>query len=142
MKSFIPCKEDMQKKWHVIDAEGQVLGRLAARTARLLTGKDKPVYTPFLDTGDHVIVINAEKIKLTGNKLKDKKYRHHSGYPGGLKEIAADVLLQKYPDRLVREAIFGMLPKTKLGRAMKKKLKVYKGPEHPHQAQQPVELAL
>jgi large subunit ribosomal protein L13 len=142
MKSFIPCKEDMQKKWHVIDAEGQVLGRLAARAARLLTGKDKPVYTPFLDTGDHVIVINAEKIKLTGNKLKDKKYYHHTGYPGGLKEISAGALLEKHPDRLVRDAIFGMLPKTKLGRSMRKKLKVYKGPEHPHQAQQPTALAL
>jgi len=142
MKSFIPCKEDMQKKWHVIDAEGQVLGRLAARAARLLTGKDKPVYTPFLDTGDHVIVINAEKIKLTGNKLQDKKYRHHTGYPGGLKEITAGALLEKHPDRLVRAAIFGMLPKTKLGRSMRKKLKVYKGPEHPHQAQQPTALAL
>ncbi|MBN2319561.1 MAG: 50S ribosomal protein L13 [Acidobacteria bacterium] len=142
MKSIIPCKEDMQKKWHVIDAEGQVLGRLAARAARLLTGKDKPVYTPFLDTGDHVIVINAEKIKLTGNKLEDKKYRHHSGYPGGLKEITAGALLEKHPDRLVRDAIFGMLPKTKLGRSMRKKLKVYKGPEHPHQAQQPTALAL
>lgn len=142
MKSFIPCKEDMQKKWHVIDAEGQVLGRLAARAARLLTGKDKPVYTPFLDTGDHVIVINAEKIKLTGNKLKDKKYYHHTGYPGGLKEISAGALLEKHPDRLVRDAIFGMLPKTKLGRSMRKKLKVYKGPDHPHQAQQPTALAL
>ena len=142
MKSFIPCKEDMQKKWHVIDAEGQVLGRLAARTARLLTGKDKPVYTPFLDTGDHVIVINAEKIKLTGKKLTDKKYYRHTGYPGGLKEITAGTLLAKYPDRLVREAIVGMLPKTKLGRAMRKKLKVYKGSEHPHQAQKPTELAL
>jgi large subunit ribosomal protein L13 len=141
MKSFIPCKADMKKKWHVIDAEGQVLGRLAARAARLLTGKDKPVYTPFLDTGDHVIVVNAEKIKLTGNKLKDKKYRHHTGYPGGLKEITAGTLLGKYPERLVREAIFGMLPKTKLGRSMRKKLKVYKGPEHPHQAQQPTALA-
>jgi len=141
MKSFIPCKEDMQKKWHVIDAEGQVLGRLAARAARLLTGKDKPVYTPFLDTGDHVIVVNAEKIKLTGNKLKDKKYRHHTGYPGGLKEITAGSLLEKHPDRLVRAAIFGMLPKTKLGRSMRKKLKVYKGPEHPHQAQRPTALA-
>jgi large subunit ribosomal protein L13 len=142
MKSFIPCREDMQKKWHIIDAEDQVLGRLAARAARLLTGKDKPVYTPFLDTGDHVIIINAEKVKLTGNKLADKKYRHHSGYPGGLKETTAGVLLEKYPDRLVREAVFGMLPKTKLGRSMRKKLKIYKGPEHPHQAQQPTALAI
>jgi len=142
MKSFIPCSKDMQKKWHVIDAEGQVLGRLAVRAARLLTGKDKPVYTPFLDTGDHVIIINAEKVKLTGNKLTDKKYRHHTGYPGGLKEISAGTLLAKNPDRLVREAVIGMLPKTKLGRSMRKKLKVYKGPEHPHQAQQPTALSL
>ena len=142
MKSFIPCREEMQKKWHVIDAEGQVLGRLATRAARLLTGKDKPVYTPFLDTGDHVIIINAEKIKLTGNKLSDKKYRHHTGYPGGLKEITAEALLTKHPDRVVRDAVYGMLPKTKLGRAMRKKLKVYSGPEHPHEAQQPTEIAL
>jgi large subunit ribosomal protein L13 len=142
MKSFIPCSKDMQKKWHVIDAEGQVLGRLAVRAARLLTGKDKPVYTPFLDTGDHVIIINAEKVKLTGKKLTDKKYRHHTGYPGGLKEISAAALLAKNPDRLVREAVIGMLPKTKLGRSMRKKLKVYKGPEHPHQAQQPTALSL
>ena len=141
MKSFIPGSKDMKKKWHVIDAEGQVLGRLAVRAARLLTGKDKPVYTPFLDTGDHVIIINAEKVKLTGNKLTDKKYRHHTGYPGGLKEISAAALLAKNPDRLVREAVIGMLPKTKLGRSMRKKLKVYKGPEHPHQAQQPVALS-
>jgi len=142
MKSFIPCQEDMKKKWHVIDAEGQVLGRLATRAARLITGKDKPVYTPFLDTGDHVIIINAEKVKLTGNKLSEKKYRHHTGYPGGLKETTAEALLAKYPDRVVREAVIGMLPKTKLGRAMRKKLKVYKGPEHPHEAQQPTALAL
>jgi large subunit ribosomal protein L13 len=141
MKSFIPGSKDMKKKWHVIDAEGQVLGRLAVRAARLLTGKDKPVYTPFLDTGDHVIIINAEKVKLTGKKLTDKKYRHHTGYPGGLKEISAAALLAKNPDRLVREAVIGMLPKTKLGRSMRKKLKVYKGPEHPHQAQQPVALS-
>ena len=141
MKSFIPGSKDMKKKWHVIDAEGQVLGRLAVRAARLLTGKDKPVYTPFLDTGDHVIIINAEKVKLTGKKLTDKKYRHHTGYPGGLKEISAAALLAKNPDRLVREAVIGMLPKTKLGRSMRKKLKVYKGPDHPHQAQQPVALS-
>jgi large subunit ribosomal protein L13 len=142
MKSFIPCREDMQKKWHLIDAEGQVLGRLATRAARLLTGKDKPIYTPFLDTGDHVIIINAEKVKLSGNKISDKKYRHHSGYPGGLKEINAGTLLAKDPGKLVREAVIGMLPKTKLGRSMRKKLKVYKGPEHPHQAQQPAAFSL
>jgi len=142
MKSFIPSKGDIKKNWHVIDAEGQILGRLATRAARLLTGKDKPIYTPFLDTGDYVIVINAEKVKLTGNKLKEKFYRRHTGYPGGLKETTAEELLSKDPGKLVREAVKGMLPKTKLGRAMRKKLKVYGGSEHPHQAQQPVQLAL
>jgi large subunit ribosomal protein L13 len=142
MKSFIPREKDIQKSWHVIDAEGQVLGRLATRAARLLTGKDKPIYTPFLDTGDHVVVINAEKIKLTGKKLTDKMYRRHTGYPGGLRETSAGDLLSKDPGSLVREAVIGMLPKTKLGRAMRKKLKVYRGPQHPHQAQQPKALAI
>ena len=142
MKSFIPRDRDIQKQWHVIDAEGQILGRLASRAARILTGKDKPIYTPFLDTGDHVIVINAEKVKLTGKKLTDKMYRYHTGYPGGLKETTAGMLLSKEPGKLVREAVIGMLPKTKLGRAMRKKLKVYAGPQHPHQAQQPTPLAL
>jgi large subunit ribosomal protein L13 len=142
MKSFIPRDRDIQKHWHVMDAEGQILGRLATRAARLLTGKDKPIYTPFLDTGDHVIIINAEKVKLTGKKLTDKMYRHHTGYPGGLRETAAGVLLSKDPGKLIREAVIGMLPKTKLGRAMRKKLKVYQGPLHPHQAQQPTPLAL
>lgn len=142
MKSFIPNKGDISKNWHVIDAEGQVLGRLATRAARLLTGKDKPIYTPFLDTGDYVIIINAEKVKLTGKKLTDKLYRRHTGYPGGLRETTAGELLSKDPGKLVREAVVGMLPKTKLGRAMRKKLKVYRGPQHPHQAQQPMPLAL
>ena len=142
MKSFIPRDRDIQKQWHVIDAEGQILGRLASRAARILTGKDKPIYTPFLDTGDHVIVINAEKVKLTGKKLTDKMYRYHTGYPGGLKETTAGMLLSKEPGKLVREAVIGMLPKTKLGRAMRKKLKVYAGPQHPHQAQLPTTLAL
>jgi large subunit ribosomal protein L13 len=142
MKSFVPREKEIQKRWHVVDADGQVLGRLATRVARLLTGKDKPIYTPFLDTGDHVIIINAEKVKLTGKKLRDKLYRHHTGYPGGLREVAAGVLLSKDPGKLVREAVIGMLPKTKLGRAMRKKLKVYKGPQHPHQAQQPTPLAM
>jgi large subunit ribosomal protein L13 len=142
MKSFIPRDRDIQKQWHVIDAEGQILGRLASRAARILTGKDKPIYTPFLDTGDHVIVINAEKVKLTGKKLTDKMYRYHTGYPGGLKETTAGMLLAKEPGKLVREAVIGMLPKTKLGRAMRKKLKVYAGPQHPHQAQQPKALAI
>jgi large subunit ribosomal protein L13 len=142
MKSFIPREKEIQKKWHVVDADGQVLGRLATRVARLLTGKDKPIYTPFLDTGDHVIIINAEKVRLTGKKLTDKMYRHHTGYPGGLRETAAGVLLSKDPGKLVREAVIGMLPKTKLGKAMRKKLKVYRGPQHPHQAQQPTPLAV
>jgi large subunit ribosomal protein L13 len=142
MKSFIPRERDIQKHWHVIDAEGQILGRLASKAARILTGKDKPIYTPFLDTGDHVIIINAEKVKLTGKKLDEKMYRHHTGYPGGLKETTAGVLLSKEPGKLVREAVIGMLPKTKLGRAMRKKLKVYAGPQHPHQAQQPTPLSL
>ena len=142
MKSFIPREKEIQKQWHVIDAEGQVLGRLATRAARLITGKDKPIYTPFLDTGDHVIIINASKVKLTGKKLTDKKYRHHTGYPGGLRETSAGALLSKNPGKLVREAVIGMLPKTKLGRAMRKKLKVYQGPQHPHQAQRPTQLEL
>jgi large subunit ribosomal protein L13 len=142
MKSFIPHEKEMEKHWHVIDAEGQILGRLATRAARLLTGKDKPIYTPFLDTGDHVIIINAGKVKLTGKKLTDKMYRHHTGYPGGLRETAAGVLLSKNPGKLIREAVIGTLPKTKLGRAMRKKLKVYQGPQHPHQAQRPTPLAL
>ena len=142
MKSFIPREKEIQKQWHVIDADGQLLGRLATRVARLLTGKDKPIYTPFLDTGDHVIIINAGKVKLTGKKLTDKMYRHHTGYPGGLREMAAGVLLSKDPGKLVREAVIGMLPKSKLGRAMRKKLRVYRGPQHPHQAQQPTPLAI
>ncbi len=142
MKSYIPRAEEVQKRWYVIDAEGQILGRLATRAARLLTGKDKPIYTPFLDTGDHVIIINAGKIKLTGNKLTDKMYRRHTGYPGGLRETAASVLLSKDPGKMVREAVIGMLPKTKLGRAMRKKLKVYRGAQHPHQAQQPAATAV
>ena len=142
MKSFIHGKRDIRKNWHVIDAEGQVLGRLATRAARLLTGKDKPIYTPFLDTGDYVIIINAEKVKLTGKKLTDKLYRRHTGYPGGLRETTAGALLSKDPGKLVREAVVGMLPKTQLGRAMRKKLKIYRGSEHPHLAQQPVPLTL
>ncbi len=142
MKSFIPGEKEIGKKWHVVDAEGQVLGRLATRVARLLTGKYKPIYTPFLDTGDHVIVVNADRVRLTGRKLADKVYRHHTGYPGGLREVAAGDLLAKNPERVVREAIVGMLPKSKLGRAMRRKLKVYRGPEHPHQAQQPSPFAL
>jgi large subunit ribosomal protein L13 len=142
MKSYIPRKNEIKSSWHVLDAEGQVLGRLASRVARLLTGKDKPTYVTFLDTGDHVIVVNAEKVRLTGKKLSAKFYRRHTGYPGGLREIAAGDLLAKHPEKLVQEAVTGMLPKTKLGRAMRKKLKVYRGPHHPHEAQQPTNFAL
>ena len=142
MKSIIPSKNEMMKRWHVVDADGQVLGRLATRVATLLTGKNKPVYTPFLDTGDHVVVINAEKVKLTGNKLTEKMYRHHTGFPGGLKETTAGDLLAKNPGKLVEYAVSGMLPKTKLGRAMRKKLRVYRGDRHPHQAQRPEPPAL
>ena len=142
MKSFIPGEKEILKQWHVVDAEGRILGRLATRVANLLTGKDKAVYTPFLDTGDHVIVVNADKVRLTGKKLTDKFYRHHTGYPGGLREVSAGVVMARNPERVVQAAVFGMLPKTKLGRAMRKKLKVYRGPHHPHQAQQPSALAL
>jgi large subunit ribosomal protein L13 len=142
MKSFIPGAKEIDKRWHVVDAKGQTLGRLATRVARLLTGKEKPIYTPFLDTGDHVIIINAEKVVLTGNKLSEKLYRHHTGYPGGLREVAAEVVLARNPEKLLREAVSGMLPKSKLGRAMRKKLRIYRGPNHPHQAQQPQALAL
>ncbi len=142
MRSFIPGEKEIDKKWHLVDAEGQILGRLATRVARLLTGKDKAVYTPFLDTGDYVIVVNADKVRLTGRKLTDKIYRRHTGYPGGLREIAAGEVLARHPERVVREAIVGMLPKSRLGHAMRKKLKIYRGPEHPHRAQQPSPLAL
>ncbi len=142
MKSYIPEEKDIQRQWHVVDAEGQVLGRLATRVARMITGKNKAIYTPFLSTGDHVIVINAEKIRLTGTKTSDKTYYRHTGYPGGLRQVSAGVLLAKNPEKVVKEAVFGMLPKSKLGHAMRKKLKVYRGPQHPHQAQRPKPLAL
>jgi large subunit ribosomal protein L13 len=142
MKSFIPGEKEIQKKWHVVDADGQILGRLATRVADMLTGKSKPVYTPFLDTGDHVIIINADKVRMTGKKLTDKFYRHHTGHPGGLREVSAGVLMARNPERVMQEAVFGMLPKSKLGRAMRKKLKVYRGPHHPHQAQRPDAIAL
>lgn len=124
-------------QWHVIDAHDQVLGRVATEAARLLQGKHKPTYTPFLDTGDHVIIINAATVKLTGRKEDQKIYRQHSGYEGGLRETRARVVRQKHPERLVEDAVHGMLPKTKLGQAMYRKLKVYAGADHPHSAQKP-----
>ena len=138
MKTLIPSATGIVRSWHVIDADGAVLGRLASKAARILMGKDKPTFTPFLDTGDHVIVINAEKVRLTGQKDRDKMYRRHTGYPGGLKEISATKLRATRPIRMVELAISGMLPKSKLGKQMYRKLKVYAGPKHPHQAQQPV----
>jgi large subunit ribosomal protein L13 len=135
-------KASVQSKWFIIDATDQVLGRLATKAASLLRGKHKPVFTPHMDLGDHVIVINAEKIKLTGNKLKGKLYHHHSGYPGGLKTTTAGKLLLENPEKLVFRAIEGMIPHNTLGSDIVKKLRVYKGSEHPHQAQQPEPLTL
>lgn len=142
MKTFLPKVSEIDKKWYLVDAEDQVLGRMASAIAVILMGKDKPQYTSFLDTGDFVVVVNAEKIKLTGNKLDEKLYRSHSGFPGGLKEISARDLLKKHPERLVQNAVKGMLPKNKLGKQMFKKLKVYRGSEHPHEAQRPQPLGL
>jgi large subunit ribosomal protein L13 len=124
-------------RWHIIDAEGRVLGRIATEAARLLQGKHKPIYTPFIDTGDHVVVINAAKVKLTGRKEDQKIYRQHSGYEGGLREERARLVRERKPHKLVEDAVHGMLPKTKMGEAMYRKLKVYAGPDHPHAAQKP-----
>jgi len=142
MSTITAKKADLQKSWFVVDLENQVLGRAATEIARVLRGKHKAIYTPSVDTGDFVIVLNAEKVQLTGNKLNDKMYYNHSSYPGGLKEISAGKLLEKKPEELIRKAVKGMLPKNKLGRQMFRKLKVYTGTEHPHQAQQPRELKL
>jgi large subunit ribosomal protein L13 len=127
-------------RWHLIDADGQVLGRIATKAARVLQGKHKASYTPFIDTGDHVVVINAAKVKLTGRKEDQKIYRQHSGYEGGLRETRARIVRQRHPHRLVEDAIRGMLPKTKIGEAMYRKLKVYAGADHPHAAQKPTKL--
>ncbi|HXH23819.1 MAG TPA: 50S ribosomal protein L13 [Vicinamibacterales bacterium] len=137
MRTFVARARSADSRWHVIDAHGQVLGRVATLAARLLQGKHKPVYTPFVDTGDHVIVINAASVRLTGRKELQKIYRRHSGYEGGLREERAADVRKRRPVRLVEEAVRGMLPKTKLGDAMYRKLKVYAGPDHPHAAQQP-----
>ena len=142
MKTFLPQVDTIERRWHVVDASDQVLGRVATRVASILMGKEKPIYTDFLETGDFVIVVNAAKVRLTGRKLDQKMYRSHSGYPGGLKEISARDLLAKHPERLMEFAVKGMLPKNKLGDKLIKKLKVYAGGEHPHQAQKPQPLAL
>lgn len=142
MKTFNVKNEEITKDWYVVDGQEKILGRLASELASRLRGKHKPIYTPHLDTGDFVIVVNAEKIRLTGNKLANKIYYRHSGYPGGLTETTAGKLLQEKPEDVLKIAVRGMLPKNTLGRAMLKKLKIYKGPEHPHDAQCPRVLEL
>ncbi len=141
MSTSMPKESEIERKWFVVDAEGQVLGRLASRVASILRGKHKPSFAPHLDVGDHVVVVNAQKIHLTGRKLSHKRYRWHSGYIGGLRDVTAETMLRRHPERVIEWAVQGMLPKNRLGKAMAKKLKVYRGAEHPHQAQQPEPLA-
>jgi len=142
MSTEFPSKNGVPRQWHLIDAQGVVLGKLASKAAMLLMGKNKPIYTPFIDTGDHVIVINAEKVRLTGRKEEDKVYRHFTGYPGGLVETNIKRVRAERPTRIVEEAISGMLPKTKMGKQMYRKLKVYAGDRHPHASQQPATLVI
>ncbi len=137
MKSYIAKPQEVERKWYVLDAEGKTLSRLASEAASILRGKKKPIYTPHVDTGDYVIVINAEKIEVTGKKRKEKIYKRHTGYPGGLREITFEKLQAKKPEEIIRHAVKGMMPKGPLGRQMYKKLKVYAGPEHNHAAQKP-----
>lgn len=137
MKTLFAKNSDVIRKWHVVDADGMVVGRLASRVASILRGKTKPVYTPHVDTGDFVIVLNAEKVRFTGNKLDQKKYYHHSGYPGGLKMKTAKDIMNKYPERIIMSAVRGMLPKNVLGKQQLRKLKVYRNNEHPHKSQNP-----
>ena len=142
MKTFMAKKGEIERKWYVIDASDKVVGRLATKIATILRGKHKPVFTPHVDTGDFVVVVNAEKVKFTGNKLDKKFYYRHTGYIGGIKEISAKDLLQKKPEEIIRLAVKGMLPKGRLGRKLIKKLKIYRGEEHPHSAQQPEKLEI
>ncbi len=137
MKTLFAKKGEVERKWHIVDAEGKVLGRLATQIASRLRGKHKPIFTPHVDTGDFVIVINAEKVRLTGNKLEQKVYYRHSNYPGGLKAETAKDRMESKPEEIMRSAVWGMLPKNRLGRTLIKKLKVYRGPKHPHEAQKP-----
>lgn len=141
MKTYVPSAADIDRRWHLVDAQGRVLGRLAARVATLLRGKHKPAFTPAMDVGDFVVVVNAAGVRLTGRKPKQKTYYQHSGYPGGLKATTYEVLLRTHPERVVTEAVRGMLPKTRQGRQLIKKLKVYRGATHGHQAQRPAPLA-
>jgi large subunit ribosomal protein L13 len=142
MKTYLARREELDPKWYLVNAEGKVLGRLSTELAKILRGKNKPTYTPHLDTGDFVIVVNAGKVSLTGKKMKDKIYYHHTGYPGGIKEMNAEKLLARKPTEMIRMAVRGMLPKTSLGRQMLRKLKVYSGPNHPHEAQKPISVEL
>jgi len=142
MATFMVNKKDIEKKWYVIDAEGKILGRLASEIAKILRGKHKPIFTPHLDTGDFVVVVNADKIKVTGKKLEQKLYRSHSGYPGGFKEKSLKTMLERKPTEVLRSAVWGMLPKGRLGRKILSNLKVYSGKEHPHSSQQCKELDL
>lgn len=139
MKTYVPKKDEIERKWWLIDAEGKVLGRLATEVSVLLRGKRNPRYAGFTDTGDFVVIVNAEKIKVTGRKLEQKKYYSHTGYPGGIKEKSLKELLEKKPEEVIRKAVWGMVPKNKLNRAILKKLKIYTGPSHPHESQQPQE---
>jgi len=141
MATVMPKEDEIQRKWYVVDADGRVLGRLASQVAAILRGKHKVTFAPHLDVGDHVVVINAEKVHLTGRKLTDKIYRWHSGYLGGLREVSAERMLRTHPARVIEWAVQGMLPKGRLGRAMARKLKVYRGAEHPHGAQKPEPLS-
>ena len=142
MRSFQAKPKEIQRKWHLVNAEGQTLGRLASRVAILLRGKHKPIFTPNVDTGDHVVIINASQVNLTADKFKVKTYYHHTGYPGGLKSVTAERLHAKKPTALLSKAIRGMLPKCPLGKQMATKLRIYPGPEHPHQAQNPEPISL
>lgn len=142
MSTQVAKQSEVNRNWFVVDMDDQVLGRAATEIARILRGKHKPIYTPSVDTGDFVVVVNAEKLKLTGNKMADKTYYHHTGFPGGIRSITAEKLIEKKPEELIKKAVKGMLPKNKLGRQMFKKLKVYSGGEHPHSAQQPKTLSL
>ncbi len=142
MKTYQAKKEEVDHQWYLVNAEGKILGRLATELAKILRGKNKPSFTPHVDTGDFVVVVNAEKVVLTGKKLKDKTYYHHTGYPGGIREIKAEKLLAEKPTEVLRIAVKGMLPKTSLGRQMLRKLKIYTGSDHPHEAQKPVSLGI
>jgi large subunit ribosomal protein L13 len=137
MKSYMARPHEVERRWYLVDAQGQTLGRLATEIARLLRGKNKPQYTPHVDTGDFVVVVNAEKVVVTGKKAEQKVYYRHTGYPGGLKETSYEVMMERKPTEILRKAVRGMMPRTRLGRQQLRKLKIYAGPEHPHEAQDP-----